>query len=123
MKTYSSEISNDGIPVVLILRISGGGPRVGDGLTPLPGDGLADEQVERIEVRGAEPELRWAGPAGGEAHQEAGDHQKQRGLEILINQSCVLLQLPVISFWPEPTLHPRKPICSKVLKVRILHEF
>ena len=87
MNTDSAEISNDGTPVVLILRSSRGLTRVSDGLTSLLGDGLADKQVEWIEVRGAEPELRGPGPgpAGGEADQEAGDHQEQRGLEIFIN--------------------------------------
>ena len=73
---------NDGLSILLILRSCGGPSRVGDDFAAVPGDRLADEQVERIEVRGAEPELQRAGPGGGEGGQQTAGHHKQTRLEI-----------------------------------------
>ena len=70
---------NDWFSILLILRSCGCPSRVGDDFAAVPGDGLADEQVERIEVRGAEPQLQRAGPGGGEGDQQtAGDHKQTR---------------------------------------------
>ena len=71
---------NDGFSIVLIV-LSCGGAGVGDDLTAFPGHRLTDDQVERVEVRGAEPELQRAGPGEAEAGQQAAGHHKHPGLQ------------------------------------------
>ena len=78
---YSSEISNDGFPTVVLTLSRGGVPAgVGNDLTHVLAERLANYQVERVEVCRAEPELEGTGPGGGQAEQQTAGQQEQSRL-------------------------------------------